>query len=133
MVFVAINPPPLVAGCAETRGGFIARVEKAPDLVQNLKVAPQRARGSRLQMYICSLESLDFGDFQLRFGNENDALEWFSEAESAPIRRSAVKFYFDIDVRCFHFFKKKQINHFLFFLKIFSISHWTGKSHKSLP
>ena len=30
----------------------------------------------------------------------NYALEWFSEAGSAPIR-SAVKFYFDIDVRIF--------------------------------
>ena len=30
----------------------------------------------------------------------NYALEWFSEAGSAPIR-SAVKFYFDLDVRIF--------------------------------
>ena len=30
----------------------------------------------------------------------NYALEWFSEAGNAPIR-SAVKFYFDIDVRIF--------------------------------
>ena len=35
----------------------------------------------------------------------NYALEWFSEAGSAPIR-SAVKFYFDIDVRkCFQLFQ----------------------------
>ena len=31
---------------------------------------------------------------------QNYTLEWFSEAGSAPIR-SAVKFYFDIDVRIF--------------------------------
>ena len=35
----------------------------------------------------------------------NYTLEWFSEAGSAPIR-SAMKFYFDIDVRIFfNFFK----------------------------
>ena len=35
----------------------------------------------------------------------NYALEWFSEAESTPIR-SAVKFHFDIDVRkCFQLFQ----------------------------
>ena len=36
---------------------------------------------------------------------QNYTLEWFSEAGSAPIR-SAVKFYFEIDVRIFfNFFK----------------------------
>ena len=34
--------------------------------------------------------------------------EWFSEAESAPIR-SAVKFYFDIDVRIFFSTSSKNI------------------------
>ena len=35
---------------------------------------------------------------QLRFGMQNNALEWYSEAESAPIR-SGVKFCFGFDVR----------------------------------
>ena len=45
----------------------------------------------------------------------NYALEWFSEAWSAPIR-SAVKFYFDIDVRIFsnffitYFFDRSKKN-----------------------
>ena len=38
----------------------------------------------------------------------NYALEWFSEAGSAPIR-SAVKFYFDIDVRIFFSTSSKNI------------------------
>ena len=39
-------------------------------------------------------------------GCQKCTLEWFSEAGSAPIR-SAMKFYFDIDVRIFfNFFKK---------------------------
>ena len=38
----------------------------------------------------------------------NYALEWFSEAGSAPIR-SAVKFYFDTDVRIFSNFFPKNI------------------------
>ena len=37
----------------------------------------------------------------------NYALEWFSEAGSAPIR-SAVKFYFDIDVRIFFQLRQKK-------------------------
>ena len=36
MVFVAINPPPLLPD-APKQGGFMARVEKAQNLVQNLK------------------------------------------------------------------------------------------------
>ena len=44
--------------------------------------------------------------FRQRNTRENYALEWFSKAESAPIR-SAMKFYFDIDVRkCFSTYSK---------------------------
>ena len=50
----------------------------------------------------------------------NYALEWFSEAGSAPIR-SAVKFYFDTDVRIFfqeilyfYFNRKFSKNHSVF-------------------
>ena len=39
---------------------------------------------------------------------QNYTLEWFSEAGSAPIR-SAVKFYFDIDVRIFFQLLQKYV------------------------
>ena len=62
----------------------------------------------------------------------NYALEWFSEAGSAPIR-SAVKFYFDIDVRIFSqlflifFFSNEQT----IFWKIDNSRQKLKKSEKS--
>ena len=45
-----------------------------------------------------NFDKLRFLSIQLRFGTYNNALEWYSEAESAPIR-SGVKFCFGFDVR----------------------------------
>ena len=77
---------------------------------------PQTSPGSSSEQLLGALESirrkLVYGFPQSVRKNifflaaTNYTLEWFSEAGSAPIR-SAVKFYFDIDVRIFfNFFKK---------------------------
>ena len=62
---------------------------------------------------VCSICFFITGSDVFFICGQNCTLEWFSEAGSAPIR-SAVKFYFDIDVRIFfqllqkYFFDRPQ-------------------------
>ena len=81
---------------------------------------------------ICAKKLLKFSFLKcFSICGQNYTLEWFPEAGSAPIR-SAVKFYFDLDVRIFFHFQKYfrsitkswKIENFqrksrLFFLRIF--------------
>ena len=53
------------------------------------------------ESWVAKTHEIDVFFYKKRYGFcQNYTLEWFLEAGSAPIR-SAVKFYFDLDVRIF--------------------------------